>query len=63
MTPNELDIKLRDAALRYLLNAEVSPMARYEAEQMFAYEIDIFVAGARCAFKMIIDHKIQDKED
>lgn len=59
----QIEIKLRDAALRYILKTDVSPEVRYEAEQMFANEIDIFVAGARCAFQMIVDHKLIDKEE
>lgn len=63
MNPTEIDRKLRNAALRYILKTDVSPETRYEAEQMFSNEIDMFVAGARCAFQMIIDHKLTEKED
>lgn len=57
-----IEKKLRDAALLHILKTDVNPVVRYEAEQMFANEIDLFVAGARCAFKMIVDHKLIDKE-
>lgn len=58
-----IEIKLRDAALRHILKTDVNPEVRYDAMQMFANEIDLFVAGARCAFQMIIDHKLIDKEE
>ena len=53
---------LRDSALRYILKCDVPKESRYEAEQMFAHEIDLFIAGARCAFKMVIDNNLLDKE-
>ena len=64
MNPNEINSYLREAALRYILKTDVSKESRYEAEQMFANEIELFIAGARCAFQMIVDHKLsQEKED
>ena len=57
-----IEKKVREAALRYILKTDVSKETRYEAEMMFANEIDLFVAGARCAFQMIVDHKLIDKE-
>lgn len=63
MTQGEIEMYLRDAALRHILKCDVSKEARYEAEHLFANEIDIFVAGARCAFKMIVDRKLTEKED
>ena len=63
MTPFEIEMYLRNAALRHILKCEVSKEARYDAEHLFANEIDIFVAGARCAFMMMVDHKLTEKED
>lgn len=60
---HQIEIKIREAALRYILKTDINPEVRHEAEQMFANEIDLFVAGAKCAFKMIVEHKLIDKED
>ena len=53
MTPGEIIAYLRGEALRYILKGDVPKESRYEAEQMFTNEIDIFVAGAKCAFQMM----------
>lgn len=58
-----IEQKVREAALNHILKGHVPKECRHEAEQMFANEIDLFVAGAKCAFKMIVEHKLIDKED
>lgn len=58
-----IDSKLRDAALRHILKCDVSKESRYEAEQMFADEIDLFIAGAKYAFRMVVDNNLLDKKE
>ena len=54
---NEIERKIRDAAIHHIVKYRDIPKdLRYEVEQFFANEVDLFVAGARCAFQMIQDN-------
>lgn len=57
-----LEKRIREAALKHILNThQISKEYRYDAEQLFHNEIELFVEGAKKMLAIMMEHVVEGK--
>ena len=55
-----LEKRIREAALKHILNThQISKEYRYDAEQLFHNEIELFVEGAKKMLTIMMEHVVE----